>query len=225
VSLRITPMETATAIIAAAQGALALFIQRFGVTEPIPMHFNIQGEVDRWGDRAEAAGVLGLIAAITLIAGWALAFDARRRDAGRARRRALAWGQFLLLATTSIVAGMLFVLASGGVGSATSGPHIVFMAVCIVFAVIGAVVGKVPPNALVGVRTPWSLTSRLAWEKSNRLAGRLFFWTGMAGLLLTPALPRPLAVVTITTAALLIGALSVFESWRVWRTDPERGLT
>ncbi len=82
--------------------------------------------------------------------------------------------------------------------------------------------GKVAPNALVGVRTPWSLTSKLAWEKSNRLAGRLFFWGGLVGVFLAPVAPAPLGMRVLLAAVLLIGAVTVLESWRVWRSDPER---
>jgi uncharacterized membrane protein len=93
---------------------------------------------------------------------------------------------------------------------------------CLILAIAGAVLGKVPPNALVGVRTPWSLTSRLAWDRSNRLAGRLFFWGGLIGLPITLLLPSAIAMASVTTAVLLIGVYVVFESWRVWKSDPDR---
>ncbi|WP_421732013.1 SdpI family protein [Brevundimonas sp.] len=50
----------------------------------------------------------------------------------------------------------------------------------------GAFLGRVAPNRLVGVRTPWSYKSRLAWDRSNRLAGRLLFILGLAGLFVAP---------------------------------------
>ena len=98
----------------------------------------------------------------------------------------------------------------------------VLTAVCALMAVIGAVMGKIAPNALVGVRTPWSLTSKLAWEKSNRLAGRLFFWGGLIGVFIAPVAPQPLGMQVFIAAVLLIAVVTVLESWRVWRSDPER---
>jgi len=219
-TLRFTRLETAIAIIAAAQLALAVFIAMMGSTAPIPMHFNIAGEVDRWGDRREAASVIVLMTLITLGAGGATAWSARRAD--ETRRRGLAWAQGVVLATTSIMSGMVAVMASASVDAATAGPKITMMAVCLLLALIGAVLGKIPPNALVGVRTPWSLNSRLSWEKSNRLTGRLFFWFGLAGLMLAPAAPTSAGPVAIAVALLLIAAIGVYESWRVWRADPER---
>ena len=86
----------------------------------------------------------------------------------------------------------------------------------------GALLGKTSPNALVGVRTPWTFSSPLAWEKANRLAGRLFFWGGVAGGLAMPFAPQPAGFKAVTLGALAVAAVAVFESWRVWRGDPDR---
>ena len=50
-----TRMETATVVVVALQLASAALIATQGSTHPVPMHFNAAGEVDRWGDRIEAA--------------------------------------------------------------------------------------------------------------------------------------------------------------------------
>ena len=60
------------------------------------------------------------------------------------------------------------------------------------------------------------------FDRSNRLAGRLFFWIGLAGLAAAPFAPQPLGVYALIGAILIAAALSVLESWRVWRDDPER---
>ena len=48
---------------AAGQAALGLYVWKFGSTAPIPMHFGLDGQVDRWGDRTEAALFIGGMAA------------------------------------------------------------------------------------------------------------------------------------------------------------------
>lgn len=219
-TLRFTLLETAIAIVAAAQLALALLVATMGSAAPVPMHFSIAGEVDRWGDRREAAWVIVLMTLITLGAGGAVAWSARRAD--ETQRLGLARAQVVTLASTGIMSGMIAVMASANIDAAAAGPKIVTMAVCLLVSLIGAVLGKIPPNALVGVRTPWSMSSRLSWEKSNRLTGRLLFWFGLAGLVLAPAAPPATGAFALVAALLLIAAAGVYESWRVWRTDPER---
>ena len=72
---------------AAGQAVLGLYIWQFGPTTPIPMHFNLAGDVDRWGGRTEAALVIAGMAAVSLIAGWAFDISARRPEADDARPR------------------------------------------------------------------------------------------------------------------------------------------
>jgi len=92
----------------------------------------------------------------------------------------------------------------------------------LILVLTGALLGRVSPNPFVGVRTPWTYKSRRSWDRTNRLGGRLLFLTGLAGLALTPFIPTAWAFSGLIVLILLITALTVFESWRVWRDDPER---
>lgn len=209
-------------VAAAGQAGLGLYVWTFGSTAPIPMHFGLSGEVDRWGDRQEAGLMIGGMAAMTLLVGWAMDWSGRQPWADDARRRGLGHAKSLGVAAPVILSAMMAGVALSPNPAALGGQQVVLTAVCGLLAVVGAMMGKVAPNALVGVRTPWSLTSKLAWEKSNRLAGRLFFWGGLAGVFLAPVAPAPLGMRVLLAAVLLIGAVTVLESWRVWRSDPER---
>ena len=77
--------------------------------------------------------------------------------------------------------------------------------------------GSIPSGSAAGRNK-----SRLAWDRSNRLAGRLLFVTGLAGLIAAPLAPQPLGTFCLIGAVLVVALWSVFESWRVWRGDPDR---
>lgn len=47
------------------------------------------------------------------------------------------------------------------------------------------------------------------------------FWTGLAGLIASPLAPQSIGMVALTVLILGATVLSAFESWRVWRADPE----
>ena len=81
--------------------------------------------------------------------------------------------------------------------------------------------GKIRPNWFVGVRTPWTLSSRRSWNKTHRLAGWLFVVMGIAiGACSFVQTPWMLAV------ALSLSFVSmtwlVIYSYLIWRGDPER---
>jgi uncharacterized membrane protein len=205
----------------AAQAALAGLIWRLGRAGPLPMHYDIHGQVNRWGDRSEVAWVVLLTALGTVALYVLLPVLARPRTSGDAPGRSLPIARALLLVVALLISLMMTATGFGLLGAGRSPLPLVAGFVSLIMLAMGFLLGKVEPNPFVGVRTYWSLRSRLAWDKSNRLFGRIAFWAGLAGLVSFPLTPQPLGLMLVT-AALGVGALAaVFESWRVWRNDPD----
>lgn len=218
---RFSLMDIATLVVTAALSAVAVWIALKGPTGPVPVHFGLDGQPDRWGPRSEVAATIGLMALISggLAGGFGVA--AARAD-DQSRKRSHRIGQFIVLATVIIVS-LLIMQASLGIGISTGlGAAGVPLSISLILVLTGAVLGRVSPNAFVGVRTPWTFKSRRSWDRSNRLGGRLLFWTGIAGLVLTPVLPVTWSTPLLIVLILAITAMTIFESWRVWRADPDR---
>ena len=220
---RLSLLDYLTVAVFGVQAAFALYLGVNGPTTPMPMHWNANWQVDRWGDRMEFATFTGGMAVIGFIAAAGLALAAlRAEDQGDAsRRRSMQIGQGLTVFLFAAI-GLMIAWASLGHATVDSGPAVMTGALSLILLVTGAFLGRVAPNPLIGVRTPWSYKSRLAWDRSNRLAGRLFCLVGLAGLIAAPFASQPYGVMTLTAAALIVAAISVFESWRVWRADPDR---
>lgn len=106
--------------------------------------------------------------------------------------------------------------------SGVSHPGVAMAFTAFILLVTGAVLGRVSPNPFIGVKTPWAYKSRLAWDRSNRLAGRLMFWLGALGLVASPFIAQPAGMIALIVGVLIAAVWSGYESWRVWRTDPER---
>jgi len=211
-------IEAASWFLTLGQFGLAFAVSRFGPNHPIPMHFNVQGQVDRWGDRSEAARIVLALAVIGGVISGFRWFMTRGREPSVQRGQLMS--QFVVVWVLSLIALLQACLTWGWV--AEPGPKFGMVVISSLIAFIGAALGKIGPNALVGVRTPWAFSSRLAWDKSNRLAGRLFFWGGLVGLIATPLAPQPDGFRAMIFGVLVVAGLAVFESWRVWRTDPHR---
>jgi uncharacterized membrane protein len=56
---------------------------------------------------------------------------------------------------------------------------------CLLFAFMGNLMGKVQRNFYIGVRTPWALADERVWNATHRLAAKTFVIGGIAGLFLT----------------------------------------
>ena len=200
-------------------GGLGVWTVLAGPLELLPIHWNASGQADDWGTRETVGGVLGGMAALTLLLGGGMGIASRRTD-DPARARALRYAQLVVILTVPLIS--LLAASASLSGTIDIGGAVPMALISLVLLLIGAFLGRVGPNPFVGVRTPWAYKSRLAWDRSNRLAGRLFFLIGLAGLLTAPFAPRPLGLYALLVGIGVSALWSVIESWRVWRTDPDR---
>ncbi|MDO9588396.1 MAG: SdpI family protein [Brevundimonas sp.] len=215
----LSALDLATVGLSLMVGGLGVWTIFAGPTELLPIHWNAAGQVDDWGSRELLGGALVGLALLNLLLGGGMALAAGRAD-DPARRRALRYAQLVVVLTVPLIS---LLIASASLSGATDiGGALPIALMSFVILLMGAFLGRVGSNPFVGVRTPWAFKSRLAWERSNRLAGRLFFVIGLAGLLTAPFAPQPIGLYVLLAAIGVAAVWSVVESWRVWRTDPDR---
>jgi uncharacterized membrane protein len=220
------PIDITHIALAAFQACAALYVWKFGPDGPLPMHFNLEGEVNRWGTRFEVVWLLAASAPLTLLIGWALSSrQGLISDAGG--RRTLFASRLITAAVFSATTVLLLALGLGMVqpgrqqGAALTA---ILSALWVIFIALGGTMGKTAPNPWVGLRTTWTRRSRLAWDKANRLLGRTLFLGGIGGLVLLPIL-GPATNLVLLAVVVFGGAIwATLESWRVWRADPEKTL-
>lgn len=188
----------------------------------LPVHFNASGEADRYGSKAEAFLIApAFLAGLTFLMMIIPRIDPRGGNVRRSRVVLLAgWiiGAFVLLG----VQVMMTYLALGGIIPPDTMATGVAVMVSVVMIVLGLVIARARPNFFVGVRTPWTLSSDLSWDKTHRWASRVFLAIGLAGLLSLVFLPPAHVTIALITA-LLTGSLGLaVYSWWVWKNDPNR---
>ncbi|WP_369057923.1 SdpI family protein [Caulobacter sp. 73W] len=219
-------MEVASVAVTILQIGTVAAVWFSGIDGPIPIHFNASGEADGWAPRQQVAILLAantIIAAISLIVCSRIAHGPRVADYSPANWRSFTTGWMIGMVIPSLFAVFLAALGLGWTAPTDlEGPRWIQAFTGLILVVAGALIGKTSPNPFVGVRTYWSKRSRLAWDKSNRLAGRLFCLIGLAGVVSAPFSPAPMGVVALVVAMAFAAFWAVYESFRVWRTDPDR---
>jgi uncharacterized membrane protein len=187
------------------------------VPDRMPVHWNAAGEVDRYGSRLEGLLVLPALA----VGIWALMTALPSLD----RTGNLDNSRPALNAIRDATLAMLCVLHAAmlaiAVGSPVNMPQWVGVAVGVELMVIGNVLGKLRPNGLAGVRTPWTLTSLRSWNTTHRVGGWLY--VGVGGIAaVTSAFVPTVGVMVLVGGVLAATAAMVGVSWWVWRSDPDR---
>jgi uncharacterized membrane protein len=184
----------------------------------IPLHWNVRGQVDGWGGKFE-----GLMAVPLLTLGmYVLMLLLPRLDPGRANYAGFA-GPFatLRLALTVVMAAIYTLIILWVRGTRVSIEVWVPLIVGALFVVVGNLLGKVRPNWFVGIRTPWTLSSKRAWDRTHRAGGWLFILMGVL-LMLCAALRAEWAVWTMVVVS-LAGVIGLFVySYVLWSRDPDK---
>jgi len=93
---------------------------------------------------------------------------------------------------------------------------------CLFFALIGNVLGKVRRNFWMGVRTPWTLASETVWNQTHRLAAWLLVAAGLIGFALVMVLP-PSAAWVLGIVILVAALAPVFYSLVLYKRLERQG--
>lgn len=211
-------------LITAVQVALGAYVLTHGLEGELPMHFDVHGNVDRWGDRREVAILLFVCAALNMISHLVINWAIARAKPEDVNHRVLVLGRLVGFLT---VGGISALFAAIGLGLFyQSEPQTIvrtiLAATWILIAAVGVLCGKTTPNRWAGVRSRFTFESRLAWERSNRLLGRIYFFGGIAGLIATALVPQLWLAPVFLTVVLGGAAVAYWEAWRTWKSDPER---
>jgi uncharacterized membrane protein len=190
-----------------------------GPDAQVPMHWNAAGEVDGYGSALVAflitplitVGVVALFAVIPRI-------EPRAEHLARSGRAY----ETLALSIVILLGGLQLILVLAGVGHPVDVALLMGAGTGVLFMIMGNVLGTIRSNFMVGVRTPWTLTSERSWAKTHRLVGRLFVLLG-AILVVVSVLGAARAVFVVLLGGIgIILAVTVIYSYAVWRDDPDR---
>lgn len=191
----------------------------WGLTpDRMPVHWNLYGEVDGWGGRAEGLLIApGIATGVTVL----LAVLPRITPDGHRLQEAAGRWAALRLALVSFFAVVHALIVAAALGSSVHTTTWITGAAGLLFAAIGATLPGIGPNWVAGIRTPWTLSSRRSWDETHRVGGYAFVAVGLTTALVAPfagwvALPILLGGLLAATA------LATVVSYRVWRDDPDR---
>lgn len=148
--------------------------------EQIPVHFNLAGEVDRWGSRLEIFILPVLVAVIGLLYRRWVEWTLRRQTQNSSRALYIA-GCAMLAIFNGIFFVMLYTSFAWVDRMAVPGEAIMRITNLLIglsLIPLGNVMPKVKRNGVFGLRTKWSMANDTCWNLSQRFGGLSFVITG-----------------------------------------------
>ncbi|GAC1422464.1 MAG: SdpI family protein [Ktedonobacteraceae bacterium] len=180
----------------------------------VPSHWDAAGNVNGYLPKFTNALIVPLLSiGIFLLMRILLATGPRLTDQDpRATQRI---SSLLLIGILLFMLVMQIITLAIPLGLPINVSFVINLAVSILFIFIGNYLGKLQRNFWAGIRTPWTLSSDITWERTHRLGGWLFVGVGVLGII-TAFVPF-LRIWGVVSLVLLVSAILVIYSYVVYR--------
>ena len=187
--------------------------------DQIPAHYNLHGDVDRWGSKYEFT----ILPVMNLLFGSIMALIARfERKKGRdINEKVVLMMNVWVLALFNILWAFFmwkavdFENLGSGIGQLPIKAFLMILSAT--FIPLGNILPKARRNAVLGLRTKWSMANDWCWQQSQRMGGYIMVSTGIVGVILSALLPVEWAgcALLILIVAMIIGCC--IASYRIYR--------
>ncbi len=140
----------------------------------LPSHFGLDGQADGFSSKLEVVFLIPLVMlGLHFFAVVVTSLDPKASHVSPKMKTLVYW---LVPFISGLVQLSIYGAAFGLIGNST---RIGLVMVGIVFLVVGNYLPKTKQNYTVGIRLPWTLDSEENWNKTHRLAGRLWVLGGL----------------------------------------------
>lgn len=156
------------------------------IPENVPLHWDLNGEIDNWGSKYTLVGLVFLMPILTYI----LMIIVPKIDP---KKRIEAMGgkydqfKFILVAFMSVLSIFIIYISKN---QELSSPGIIFVLVGILYVFLGNYFKVLKQNYFIGIKTPWTLENEKVWKLTHLLAGKMWVIGGLTVVILSLILPE-----------------------------------
>ena len=182
----------------------------------LPIHWNINGEIDRFADATHALLMPPAIMIGTLTLLFVLKYiEPRKQNLLDSLQAAKAIITAIIVFFAVIEASYIALI----MGVDFEMHKVILSAVGALFIVTGNYMTKTRSNFFIGIKTPWTLSSDSVWKKTHRLGGKLFMIAGLLIIVLIPFIDNQVLKVVLPAVVLPAALIPVAYSWWAWRQE------
>lgn len=183
----------------------------FYLPDIIPVHWNLDGEVNRFASKNFSSFIFPLI----ILASYLLFPLLPKIDPRKSNYKdfEVAWEGLqtvLILFLAAFYFITLFITFRPDYGF-LMGP-LMMAAIGLMFVLMGPLIKDVQPNFFIGFRAPWTLEDPVVWKKVHHLSSKLMIVSGVL-FVLVAALPQAILPLLILAILLLTVVPLVYSYW------------
>lgn len=178
----------------------------------IATHSNLRGQPDAYSNKT--VGLLGLPIATLILAG---VFLLLAKIQNLSSVKTIMWVAALTPMVVLQVIGICNAL-----GRKLNAITVIWGTLGLLLIVVGNYFPKLRRNRVSGIKTPWTLSSELSWNKTHRIGGPLVMLYGLMTLMSVVFCDPITLFKLIVAGGVLLALFLIVYSYIVWKSDPGR---
>jgi uncharacterized membrane protein len=189
--------------------------------ETIPLHYNLQGEVNRYGSKNELLLVAGILIALSLFLYLIIANIYRIDPKKYAPENKSRFFSIAFSVSVFISAILCIIIYTSQHEDTKTTTRLMLAAAGLLFTILGNYLHTIKPNYFAGIRLPWTLENEDNWRKTHLLAGKLFFAAGFLILLVSFIVPVTAIYAVFTGIIVVICLIPCIYSFLLYRKQKQ----
>ena len=204
--------------------------------ESVPMHYDINGNIDRMGSKYELFLMPLLILAIMAVSAFVMRHYKRMAESADEKEASSAKMNIRVLNVSSLAVPVIFGILQCGIlymtyrnaqeQNATVNSNLMvrftFIMIGVMCIVMGNYLPKTERNHIFGFRMSWSMYNDNTWRKCNRMAGIVFIIIGLL-MIVTSAIAPAVAIVFLHLGYLIIATVGLtIYAYKVYQREIAR---
>ncbi|MFZ5969759.1 MAG: SdpI family protein [Bacillota bacterium] len=154
---------------------IATIVVYSSLPDSIPRHWNVKGEVDRYGGKGGVFVTALLPLGIMLLAKYLPKIDPKKASYEK-------HGKAYTISIEVIALFMVlmhWITVAAAMGYNINVGAVVRAGIGVLFIVLGNYMSQIRPNYFFGIKTPWTLANEQVWKQTHRVGGYAFVISGL----------------------------------------------
>ena len=177
--------------------------------EQVPMHWNINGEIDRYGSKAE----LWIIPFALPFLIYVLMIVIPYIDPKKKIKEMGGKYQQIKFALTLFMSALAVYLIYTSMGESQQDANIIIAMLGGFYLILGNFMKTIKGNYFIGIRTPWTLENDTVWKDTHLLAGKLWLAGGLIIIIVAFFAPNTIVITFFIIITVVISLIPVVYSF------------
>lgn len=188
--------------------------------EKVPVHWNIKGEIDRYGEKIELIIIPILLPLLVYITFLVIPKIDPKNNLNKMGKKL----QSIKVLSTIFMSILALLIIYSAKNQSLTNPNYIVLSIGILYIILGNYFKAIKPNYFIGIKTPWTLENEIVWKETHKLGGKMWFIGGIFVVLSSLILEKQVNFTLFLIVTGVITIIPILYSYTVFKKEKKNGI-